>query len=74
MYKALKAFDTDCDILAPTTMPLSTKNKVVKTDKIDARNIALNLANNSYKAVYVLDNEDLRVKEYIRMTNSFKNN
>ena len=72
MYKSLKALDIDCDILAPTTMQSSTKNKVVKTDKMDARNIALNLANNSYKAVHVPDDEDLRVKEYIRMTNSFK--
>ena len=74
LYKSLKALDIDCDILAPTTMQSSSKNKVVKTDKMDARNIASNLANNSYKAVHVPDDEDLRVKEYIRMTNSFKNN
>lgn len=72
LYKSLKAFGIDCDIMAPTTMQSSTKNKVVKTDKMDARNIALNLANHSYKAVHIPDDEDLRVKEYIRMTNSFK--
>ena len=72
LYKSLKAFDIDCDIMAPTTMQTSPKNKVVKTDKMDARNIALNLANHSYKAVHVPDDEDLRVKEYIRMTNNLK--
>ena len=72
LYKSLKAYGIDCDILAPTTMQTSSKNKAKKTDKIDARNIAINLANNTYKAVHVPDDEDLKVKEYIRMTNSFK--
>lgn len=37
-----------------------------------ARNIAVNLANGTYKAVHIFDDEDLKVKEYIRMTNNFK--
>lgn len=68
LYKSLKTLD----IFSTATMQYSPKNKAVKTDKMDARNIAINLANNTYKAVYIPDNEDLRVKEYIRMTNSFK--
>lgn len=72
LYKSLKAFEIDCDILAPTTMHYSSKNKVVKTDKMDARNIAINLANGTYKPVHIPDDEDLKVKEYIRMTNNFK--
>lgn len=72
LYKELKALNIDCDILAPTTMQSSSKNKLVKTDKMDARNIAVNLANNTYKPVHVPDDEDLKVKEYIRMMNNFK--
>ena len=53
-------------------MHSSSKNKVVKTDKMDARNIAINLANGTYKPVHIPDDEDLKVKEYIRMTNNFK--
>ena len=34
--------------------------------------IALNLANNTYKPVYVPDEEDICVKEYIRMMKDFK--
>lgn len=37
---------------------------------MDARNIAVNLANGTYKAVHIFDDEDLKVKEYIRMTNN----
>ena len=39
---------------------------------MDTRNIAVNLANGIYKAVHISDDEDLKVKEYIRMTNNFK--
>ena len=35
LYKELKALNIECDILAPTTMQSSSKNKVVKTDKMD---------------------------------------
>ena len=34
--------------------------------------IALNLANNTYKPVYVPDEEDICVKEYIRMMKDFQ--
>ncbi len=53
-------------------MHSSSKNKVVKTDKMDARSIAINLANGTYKPVHIPNDEDLKVKEYIRMTNNFK--
>ena len=72
LYNELKAKSIECDILAPTTMQKSTKNKVVKNDRMDARNIATNLANNTYKKVYVPCEEDVEVKEYIRMLDDFK--
>ena len=72
VYKQLAAREIKCDILAPTTMSMSAKNKVVKNDKMDARNIAQNLAHGTYKAVHIPDEEDLEVKEYIRMLSNFK--
>lgn len=61
-----------CDILAPTTMQRSAKNKVTKNDKMDARMIAQNLANGTYKAVHIPDGGDVETKEYLRMVQSAK--
>lgn len=69
---SLNALGLNCDILAPTTMLKSSKNKVVKNDKLDARMIAQNLANGTYKAVHVPDSQDVETKEYIRMVQSMK--
>lgn len=72
LYKSLTSRGVDCVILAPTTMQVSAKNKMVKNDRMDALNIAKNLASGSYKAVYVPDEEDVEIKEYIRMIHDFK--
>lgn len=72
VYHQLKKEGVACDILAPTTMYCSSKNKLNKNDKLDARNIATNLANGTYKAVYVPNDDDVEVKEYIRMIADFK--
>ncbi|MGM0110165.1 IS110 family transposase [Enterococcus sp. DIV0187] len=72
LYNQLKENGIDCEILAPTTMYSSSKNKVVKNDRFDAKMIALNLANGTYKSVYVPQEEDVEVKEYIRMLDDFK--
>ena len=53
-------------------MARSSKEKLNKNDKLDARNIATNLANGTYKSVYVPNDEDLAVKEYIRMLDDTK--
>ena len=50
----------------------SSKNKLNKNDKLDARMIASNLKNKTYKAVYVLNDDDLAVKEYICMLDDTK--
>lgn len=71
-YLKLKDRGIDCVILAPTTMAYSAKNKKNKNDKLDARNIAINMANGTYKAVYVINEDDAAVKEYIRMVDDFK--
>jgi len=72
LYHQLRKEGIECDILAPTTMYRSSKNKVNKNDKLDARNIATNLAYGTYKAVYVPNSDDIEVKEYIRMMDDFK--
>ena len=72
LYWQLAEKGIECDILAPSTMHRSAKNKVVKNDRRDAKNIATNLANGTYKSVYVPTDEDVEIKEYIRMMHDFK--
>lgn len=72
LHDQLEKQGVACEILAPTTMYSSAKNKRVKNDKMDAKMIASNLAHGTYKAVYVPEQDDVEVKEYIRMRNDFK--
>lgn len=72
VYNQLKSNGIDCEILAPTTMYSSSKNKMIKNDRFDAKMIASNLANGTYRSVYVPQDEDVEVKEYIRMISDFK--
>ena len=71
LYHQLTTHGIDCVILAPSTMPITPGNRI-KTDKRDAEKIARCLAYHSYKSVYVPDDEDNAVKEYIRMRNDGK--
>ncbi|WP_155287399.1 IS110 family transposase [Lacticaseibacillus zhaodongensis] len=71
LRNALVRLGIDCVIMAPTTMYSQAKHTMVKNDKVDARMIATNLANHTYAEVYVPDNQDIEVKEYIRMRNDF---
>lgn len=71
LYHQLKDHEIDCKILAPTTMAI-TNTSHVKTDKRDAANIARCLAFHTYSEVYVPDDEDNAVKEYIRMRDDQK--
>ena len=65
LYHQLKEHAVDCKILAPSTMAV-TNTHHIKTDKRDAANIARCLAFHTYSEVYVPDNDDNDVKEYIR--------
>ena len=71
LYHKLREHEVDCKILAPTTMAITNTNRV-KTDKRDAANIARCLAFHTYSEVYVPDDEDNAVKEYIRMRDDQK--
>ena len=64
LYHQLREHEVDCKILAPTTMAI-TNTSHVKTDKRDGANIARCLAFHTYSEVYVPDDEDNSVKDYI---------
>lgn len=72
LYHQLNEQGIECVILAPTTMHRSSKDKVVKNDRVDSKTIAINLSNGTYKAVYVPEDRDVEVKEYTRMMDDFK--
>lgn len=71
LYHQLKDHAVDCKILAPTTMAITKTNRI-KTDRRDAANIARCLAFRTYSEVYVPDEEDNAIKEYIRMRDDQK--
>ena len=71
LQRELAEQGVECVILAPSTMPQVAGNHI-KTDKRDAENISRCLAYGTYRAVYVPDEEDDAVKEYIRMRNDVK--
>lgn len=71
LYHQLTDHGVECVILAPSTMA-ETPGKKIKTDKRDAEKIARCLAYHQYKPVYIPDEEDDAVKEYIRMRDDVK--
>ena len=71
LYKDLKKNDVECIIVAPTSLP-KQKTGEIKTDKRDARKIAQALAAGNYKKVYVPDDHDDQIKQYIRMRDDHK--
>ena len=72
LYKELKKACIECRIPAPTTMPVAKGGKRVKTDSRDARDIAQCLAFNSCSFVHVPTDEDIAVRDYIRMRSDHK--
>ena len=74
LYRELMLAETDlsleCVIMAPSTM--AVQGGKPKTDRRDAVMIAQNLANGTYSSVYVVDDEDNGVKDFIRMRNDTK--
>ena len=71
LYHQLTSHGLECVILAPSTMSVAPGNHI-KTDKRDAEKIARCLAYHSYSPVYIPDEEDNAVKEYIRMRDDGK--
>lgn len=73
LYRQLTDHGVECVILAPSTMPV-VPGKRIKTDRRDAELISRCLAYHTYRPVYVPDEEDDAVKEYIRMRDEVKAN
>lgn len=72
LYHQLTAHNVKCVVLAPTTMPMPSGKKRIKTDKRDAALIARCLAHHDYSPVHVPTQKDEQVKDYIRMRDDHK--
>lgn len=76
LYHSLTEHGIHCIILAPSTMAImdGSKGAQRKNDKRDAANISKCLAFRTYKPVYVPNDMDDAVKEYIRMRDDIMQN
>lgn len=74
LYKQLMAEHIDCVIMAPSTITTVQTNKKRrrKNDKRDAEAIARALGFGLYQKVYVCDEHDTEVRDYIRMRDDHK--
>jgi len=74
LRRDLEKNDLKCIILAPTSIPGTEQNRKrkKKTDKRDAEAIAKALHNSDYSEVYMPDEEDEAVRDYIRMREDHK--
>jgi len=70
LLKAETKVSLDCIIIAPSTMAVQGNKR--KTDRRDAAMIARNLAYGTYSKVFVVDDEDNGVKDFIRMVDDTK--
>lgn len=69
LCRELRELGYDCDIIAISTLPRSTKDKQQKCDKLDARAILREMCNQAseYTLVYVPDEEVEAVRDLARM-------
>lgn len=72
IYYCLTKAGYECVIMAPTTIAVSTQNRRKKNDRRDARSIAKALATKQYKAVYITDDKDDQVRDFIRARQDLK--
>lgn len=66
LCKGLIKRGVNCQIMAPTTI-IRASGKKTKTDRRDAADLAMALANDTYKAVHLLDDEDMATREITRL-------
>jgi len=66
LCRELQKKNIACVVMAPTLLPKAPDAKKRKTDKGDARSLALHLAHKTYKAVHVLSPEIEAIKELTR--------
>lgn len=66
LCRGLQKKGIDCVIMAPTTIMRASGDKV-KTDRRDAMSLSQALANDAYRPVHILDEEDLATREITRL-------
>lgn len=71
LQRGLKKNGYTCYIMAPTTIKRASGERT-KTDRKDARMLAMTLASNSYKAIHIPEEEDEATKELTRTRNALK--
>lgn len=71
LYRDLAKAEIPCVIMAPTTLPKAPGNHV-KTDRIDAEELAKHLAWGTYSAIHIPTPQDEAVKNYTRLRNTRK--
>ena len=71
LYNELSSHEVNCIIIAPSTITYQDEKRI-KTDRRDAGSIARAMGLGSFRDVYVPDEKDIEVKEYIRMKNDHK--
>ncbi len=69
LYRLLQSAGIPCVLMAPTSLPKTPGNRV-KTDRLDAIELAKHLAYGTYSAVSIPTLEDEAVKDYTRMRNA----
>ena len=72
LHRQLKDNRIESVILAPTTMAVARNDSKKKNDYRDAITIAKCLASSAYKAVYIPDEKDEDVRDFIRMRDDHK--
>lgn len=72
LCKDLIEMGYDCKIIAPTSLAKNVTNKLNKNDSRDAKMIATNMAMSTCSYVQLLDEEDYRTRELIRMMSFHK--
>jgi transposase len=69
LYRDLQKAGIGCVIIAPTTLPKASGNRI-KKDRLDAMELSKHLAFGTYSAVHVPTAEDEAVKNFTRLRNT----
>lgn len=67
LAEQIRKYGYDCHIMAPTTIKMAQTDRARKTDRRDARALAQALGTDAYEPVYVPDQDDQQMRNYIRM-------
>lgn len=71
LYRQLTELGVGCQVIAPSSVPKRSGDRV-KTDRRDARKLALGLRNGELSAVYVPTRNDEAVRDYLRLYDDVK--